>query len=320
MQKNTLLKFYTLVFIFGIFSCVQKTKKCVIEVNRFEQDFFNIKEESFDEKFIILKEKYPEFFRDSVIDYKNSVFLNDTMNLIFDSLQVFFKQDILVIDEIESGYCNYKKYFPLDTFSIYTYMEGTFDYRYPVVYSNGKLFVSLDLFLGSEHSFYNGFPDYIKYSHDIKYLPSTCYVTLAGKHIPYYQDANIHNFISSIIHAAKPYFFAKKMLLNTPDHYLFKCEKEKINWCKNNEKLIWEYMIDNEYLFSSSANLIERFVDLAPFSKFGLDIDQNSPGSVGVWLGLQILNSYENNNNVSLLEILSETDYMKILNKSGYKP
>ena len=87
-----------------------------------------------------------------------------------------------------------------------------------------------------------------------------------------------------------------------------------------NERLIWEYMIDNEYLFSSSSNLIERFVDLAPFSKFGLDIDRDSPGSVGVWLGLQILNSYEKNNNVSLVEILSETDYMKILNKSGYKP
>ena len=50
------------------------------------------------------------------------------------------------------------------------------------------------------------------------------------------------------------------------------------------------------------------------------DIDVNSPGSVGIWLGLQILNSYADKNNVSLIDILNETDYMKILNKSGYKP
>jgi len=322
MQNQFLLKIFTLL-LFIIISCVDKQvgyKKCVIEVNRFEQDFFNTHQDAFDTEFIILKQKYPEFFSDPTIDYKRDVFLNDTMNLIFDSLQVVFKDGLPVLEEIERGYCNYKNHFPLDTFSISTYMEGAFDYRYPVVYANGKLFVSLDLFLGKDHSFYTGFPDYIKYSHDIKYLPSTCYITLAGRHIPYSQDASINNFLSSIIHSAKPYFFAQKMLLNTPDHYLFKCEEEKIIWCQNNERLIWEYMIENEYLFSSSSSLIERFVDLAPFSKFGLDIDQYSPGGVGVWLGLQILNSYAENNDVSLIEILSEKDYMKILNKSGYKP
>ena len=79
-------------------------------------------------------------------------------------------------------------------------------------------------------------------------------------------------------------------------------------------------MIEKDYLFSNSSDLIDRFVSLAPFSKFGLDIDTNSPGSVGIWLGLQILNSYADKNNVSLIDILNETDYMKILNKSGYKP
>ena len=110
------------------------------------------------------------------------------------------------------------------------------------------------------------------------------------------------------------------MLVETEDFELFKCSKEKMDWCKNNEKVIWEYMIENEYLFSSSPELIERFVSLAPFSKFGLDIDSHSPGGVGVWLGLQILNAYSNNNNITLVELLNETDYLKILNKSGYKP
>ena len=81
------------------------------------------------------------------------------------------------------------------------------------------------------------------------------------------------------------------MLIDVPEYKLFKCPKSKIEWCQHNEKVIWQYMIENDYLFSTSPELIERFVSLAPFSKFGLDIDRNSPGGVGVWLGLQILNS-----------------------------
>ena len=79
-------------------------------------------------------------------------------------------------------------------------------------------------------------------------------------------------------------------------------------------------MIEKDYLFSSSIELIDKFVNLAPFSQFGLATDRNSPGSVGVWLGFQIWNSYVENNNASLTDILNETDYIKILNNSGYKP
>ena len=39
---------------------------------------------------------------------------------------------------------------------------------------------------------------------------------------------------------------------------------------------------------SSSMDLVDRFVNLAPFSKFGLPTDSNSPGSVGVWLSLRL--------------------------------
>ena len=295
----------------------QVNEICEFEVYRFEQDFFNIKPDSFDIVFPILKVKYPSFFTDTILDFKRDVFLNDTLRSIFDSVQLYFADEIIGIEEIQRGFCNYQKYFPSESFSLYTYIEGAFDYRYPVVFSDGKLFVDLELFLGSNHSFYSSLPDYIKFGHDVDFLPSSCFVTLAGRHVPI---PKLDNFLSSILHYAKAYFFAQHMLVEIEEFELFKCSKEKIDWCKNNEKVIWEYMIENEYLFSSSPELIERFVSLAPFSKFGLDIDVHSPGGVGVWLGLQILNAYSKNNNITLVELLNETDYLKILNKSGYKP
>ena len=290
---------------------------CEFDVYRFEQDFFNIKPDSFEINFPIIREKYPSFFNQSSINYKQDVLLNDTLRSVFDSVQIYFSDEIPHIEKIQQAYCNYKTYFPNNTISIYTYVEGSFDYRYPVVCASGNLFVSLDLFLGQGHTFYASLPDYISFSQDIDFLPASCFLTLAGMHI---KQSQLNDFLSSIIYYAKAYYFAEKMLIDVEEYQLFKCSKEKINWCKKNEKVIWEYMIENEYLFSSSSDLIERFVSLAPFSKFGLDIDQYSPGSVGVWLGLQILKSYVANNDILLTDLLNETDYLKILNSSGYKP
>jgi len=322
MKKKILLFFCVVTAIIIVVAFLFNTKrnfskKCGLSVYRFEQDFFSINSDSFDVHFIKIQEKYPNFFNDTTLDFKHDVLLNDTLNMILDSVQSVFQDRLPNIEKIEKGFCNYKKYFPLDSFSIYTYIEGTFDYRYPVVFADQKIFISLDLFLGENHTFYNAFPEYIKLSHDTTYLPSTCFVTLAGRHTP---PPRLNNFLSSMLYYAKAYFFAQHMLDDVPASHLFKCSEEKITWCKNNEKVIWEYMIENDYLFSSSPELVERFISLAPFSKFGLDIDRNSPGSVGVWLGLQILNSYANQNDVSFIDVLNETDYTKILNKSGYKP
>ena len=322
MKKKILLTFSILSFLFVAFWGFKKNyatiqSLCGLDIYRFEQDFFSLSLDSFYVKLPLLKSKYPSFFLDADVDFKTDVFLNDTLQDLFDTVQNIFQDDLLDLSQLQKGFCNYKLYFPHYNLSLYTYIEGTFDYRYPVVYSHEKLYVSLDLFLGRDHVFYNSIPEYIKFSHDIKYLPSTCFLALAGRHIPYQQPGN---FIEAMLYYAKAYFFTQNMLPEMQDDILFKCSPEKMNWCINNERVVWEYMIEKDYLFSTSPELLERFVFLAPFSKFGLGVDQKSPGSIGVWLGLQIIKSYVKNNNISLVELLNETDYMKILNQSGYKP
>ena len=48
----------------------------------------------------------------------------------------------------------------------------------------------------------------------------------------------------------------------------------------------------NELLFKTDDNLIDRFISPAPFSKFYLEIDNESPGKIGQWIGWQILRSF----------------------------
>ena len=290
---------------------------CGFPVYRFEQEFFSINKDSFDIEFPIIQNKFPYFFSDTSIDFKNDVLLDDTLISVLDSVNLFFTDGIPEIQVLKTGLCNYQKYFPGEKCSIYTFIDKSFDYRTPVVFADEKLFISLHLFLGSNHTFYNFLPDYIRYSHDAIFLPTSCFVTLAGRHIPY---PDINNFLETILYYSKAYVFAQKMLPDTPEHLFFKCSEEKMQWCYQNEAAIWRYMIEKDYLFSSSLDLIDNFVSLAPFSQFGLPTDRDSPGSVGLWLGLQIWNSYIENNSISLIDALNEKDYVKVLNNSGYKP
>ena len=87
-----------------------------------------------------------------------------------------------------------------------------------------------------------------------------------------------------------------------------------------NESDIWRYFVEREILFSTDTKLLARFINVAPFSKFYLEeIDAESPGRLGQFIGWQIVKSYMNENKVSLKEMLN-TDPEEIFNNSKYKP
>jgi uncharacterized protein YjaZ len=82
---------------------------------------------------------------------------------------------------------------------------------------------------------------------------------------------------------------------------------------------MWRYFIENELLYDNDQKLNNRFINPAPFSKFYLEIDNESPGRVGAWVGWQIVRSYMKNNEVPLPELLKMSP-KEIFEKSKYKP
>ena len=94
---------------------------------------------------------------------------------------------------------------------------------------------------------------------------------------------------------------------------------EQITWCQENESYIWRYFIEKELLYSTDSKLPNRFTNMAPFSKFYLEIDNESPGRVGQWIGWQIVRSFMQNNKVSMQEMI-KMDAKELFEKSKYKP
>ena len=66
----------------------------------------------------------------------------------------------------------------------------------------------------------------------------------------------------------------------------------EMQWVADNERFIWQYFIENELLYKTQATYFQRFMEPSPFSKFYLEIDNESPGKIGQWLGWQIVRKY----------------------------
>ena len=92
-----------------------------------------------------------------------------------------------------------------------------------------------------------------------------------------------------------------------------------MKWAKENEYFVWTYFIENNILFNPDNNLMNQFIFDAPFSKFYLEIDNESSEKIGKYIGWQIVKSYMNKNDVSFMELL-KTNPTDIYNKSKYKP
>jgi uncharacterized protein YjaZ len=92
-----------------------------------------------------------------------------------------------------------------------------------------------------------------------------------------------------------------------------------LDWARENEGQIWRYFIERELLFDTDRELSARFLDPAPFSKFRLVLDNESPGRIGRYMGWQIVRSFMEQNDIPVAEMLQMTGET-LFNESKYKP
>jgi uncharacterized protein YjaZ len=122
-----------------------------------------------------------------------------------------------------------------------------------------------------------------------------------------------------MIYFGKELYLKDLLLPTTSDAEKIGYTPAQITWCTENEGYIWRYFMEEKLIYSTDSKLANRFINLAPFSKFYLEIDNESPGRVGTWIGWQIVRSFMENNEVNLSDLM-QIDAKEIFNKSKYKP
>ncbi len=199
--------------------------------------------------------------------------------------------------------------------NVITYISNL-DYDFPVIYADSLLFVSLDMYLGKNNIVYKSFPNYLSENYKKERIVVDVANDIITQSYPKFKN---RTFLEKMINKGKYLYLLDAFLPSVSDDLKIGYSKEKLEWTKENEIEIWKYFIEKELLYSSDAKLNTRFLDNAPFSKFYLESDKESPGKIGVWVGWQIIRSYMKNNDVTLQQLIIKKPE-EIYKKSKYKP
>ena len=190
------------------------------------------------------------------------------------------------------------------------------DYRNKTIVTDSIVLIALDTYLGADHDFYGGLSKYLRQNFESSQIVSDLATQYAEQHI--FQTRR-KTLLDEMIYFGKILYFKDIMIPFKEDEEKLGYTKEQLEWAITNESNIWRFFVEKESLFDSSPKLVERFINPAPFSKFNLELDGESPGRLGQYMGWQIVRAYMKNNDATLQQLL-EADAEDIFNNSRFKP
>ena len=311
---------------------VKLKQRTSVEVKRFEMDILGVDPAAIIPSLEVLEEKYGEFLRlfGYVINIgepgsagwadKLVLFSGDRTNReVYRSVMDIFSSVSWLEERLSSAWSHYLHHFPDSVVpEVFTCITG---FNNSIIVGNNILGISLDRYLGSESRYYSmlGVYNYERRFMIPEKIPSDCMYAWASAtwDVSDLQD-EAPSLLSAMVNEGKMLYFTKSMLPVEPDTLIFGFTGEQMKFCLNNEKLMWEYLLEYDLLFISDDFTIRKFTGQAPFTSA---FTNESPGRAGSWLGFRIVEEYmSRNRNISLGELMGEKDPSVILSGARYFP
>lgn len=338
MKKSCLLLFLLLSF----FVACKKKKgipdvshiKVDVSIERFDQDFFRIDTNNMLTSLQQLSQKHPGFYDDFMQEILGVNGTNTDPNTIlvtkeflkgyssiYDSLQLKYKNTDWLKKELQKAFQFVKYYFPGYKAGKAILFVGPFDAPGVATTANG-LAIGLQQFAGKEFSVYQApemqelFPLYISRRFSKEYITANCIKAVALEIFP--DKSADKPLVEQMIEKGKQWWLLDKLLPATPDSVKTGYTKQQLDWCKENEGLIWSEIVRNEDLNSLNPIVIQTYIGEGPFTQ-GFS-PEYSPGNIGPWIGWQIVKKFVSKNTGMKPEEVMNTEARKILETAKYKP
>lgn len=318
--------------IFIIFSCnfnkrtnidVSDVKIKDVKIKRYGKELFEINPDYIKNELKQLAKNYKYFLDADLDDTLNIIQIHEyitdpkLIEIYNESIKKYPELNNLE-DDLTLAFKHYKYYFPDKKIpEVFTYISGL-QYEYPVQYFDNILIIALDLYLGKDYIPYRQIrlPAYKIKRMEEEYILNDCMKEIAE--VNFLQQEPERTFLDEIIKKGKVLYFLDALTHQTPDTVKIGFTSNQLQWCRDSEANIWKFLINNNILFSADYQVIKKFTLDGPFSA---SFSKESPARIGNWLGWQIVRAYMNKNkDVTLNELMLETDAQKILTKSKYKP
>lgn len=247
---------------------------------------------------------------DEYLHHPEMIKLNDTIQLIFQNFHTYEKELHLLIK-------NYQYYFPQEQdIQLFTYTSG-FGPR--SIFYAPYLGVGLDLYLGTDYKYYTsmGFPNFFikRLKPENIAIDAAINLVQSLKEEPLKRGASL---LDMMVYHGKIMYIASYLLPKREIAEFMYYTPEDWQWCVDNEKEIWSFFLEGEWLFAKQYINYSKFIEDAPTT---MGMPSGAPDRVGRWVGLQIVQKYmKEYPNTSFQELLDMESGQEILTQSKYKP
>lgn len=302
----------------------------LVNVERFDRELFGLEHQAPEEGIGLLYEKYGDFFDVFNVHVINigpasarlypsylSMFINDPINReVYEYSQQVHGGMEAVNQALSLGFSYYSYHYPD---SVQPRVVGYVSRFNQGLFTVGNFVgVGLDQYLGRECHYYNemGVPRYLLPGKDPERIPLDVMLAWATQIYPY--NDSVDNVLNRMIHQGMLVYFVDAMYPGTGEHLKMGFTPDQMKWCRNNERQMWTYLVEEKLLFSTDPLVIRKLTETAPNTRY---YTEESPGRAAVWQGLQIVRAYaRRNQELSLHQIMSASDYQELLRQSRYDP
>lgn len=315
-----------------IYSCKSKSGTCeldqdildqelTVDIQRLDQEFFNAKSA---QDYLFLLEKYPDFARDylQADQYVSRdtlaadlirIHQDSALRVLYDSVQVEFADISDIEQDLENAFKYILHYYPnFKLPKVYTFVSG---FTSDLIVTEDMIVIGLDYYLPADHTFQPDLARYMAVRYEREYLVPMIVLAISSRYNVVNPAEN--TLLSEMIYYGKAYHFVKAILPCTSDQYIIGYTPEEISECWANEEFIWSHFVENELLYETNPFEIRKYIGEAPFTDA---ISTNAPGRLGRWLGWNIVDDYQANQQVDLPILMMEADPEKVFRQSGYRP
>lgn len=301
-----------------------------IKIERLEQDLFAIDTSNVTSFTENMQKKYGPFYSvfisgiinnggvsDSSYAFRLKQFISDKdMKAVYADCQKIYPDLAFLEQEFQEVFKRNKYHFPeKNNPKIITMMSG---FNQSVVYADSTLAIGLEMFLGEKSVFYQmlAMPRYkTLFMNKENIVPDAVRVWMLNE-FPYNMEKS--DLLSEMVYMGKIMYLTDAMLPKVHDTLKMQYTQKQLDYCIQNEFNMWSYFAAQKLLYTTDQAEIMKYTAEGPFTAA---FSKESAPRIGYWIGWQIVRQYmKNNPEITLQDLMNETDSQLFLSKSKYKP
>jgi hypothetical protein len=343
------LKFFILPIVFLILSCSEQNRALLVDTSsvqldsirilRFDKELQQLVNASPEEVTALHRQwklEYGPFYQDFIEGILQLGWVEDE-GLITEQLYKLGQSEVFadISAEIQATFPNlaieekelteaFKRlkyhlpeaYIPEEFVSYYS----GFSVQIPI--GNNYMGMGLDLFLGDNHPFYQTLAQHFPPHISQHFTPENLVPRVVESYIYeelLHQDVQQATFLEHMFRHGKALYLMDALLPDTEDRLKIGYTEAQLTWANAFQKKIWDWMIEEEFLYQTDPALIARQFADAPFTPELGKNNESSP-KLGRFIGWQIVRRYmKEHPETTIEELLEMKDAQGFLLDANYK-